>query len=129
MRQMPSVTDTTMPMLRASAADWKRSMRCLIRSLISDGLMDIRRILAKNSSGAAHRRAQSLDAAAQRAVDHEIPVAHDRAADQRLVDLRMQAYRAAQAPLERGLQFRRLLAGQLLGRDHFDVGNALGLRA
>src|ERR1700734_3062917 len=113
MRQMPSVTETTMPVSRASAADWKRSMRCLIRSLISDGLMDIRRILDKNRSGAAHRRAQAFDPAAQRTVDHEIPIAHDRAADQRLVHLRMQAYCQAQASLEHRLQFFRLFGRQL----------------
>ena len=41
MRTMPSVTLTTVPTLRASVADWNFSMRALIRSLISDALMDI----------------------------------------------------------------------------------------
>ena len=41
MRTMPSVTETTVPTLRASVADWKFLMRSLIRSLISDALMDM----------------------------------------------------------------------------------------
>ena len=41
MRQMPSVTDTIVPTLRASAAESNFAMRCLMRSLISDALMDM----------------------------------------------------------------------------------------
>ena len=41
MRQMPSVTVTTVPTLRASLADLKFSMRDLMRSLISDALTDM----------------------------------------------------------------------------------------
>src|ERR1700689_544369 len=41
MRTMPSVTLTTVPTLRASVADLNLSMRALMRSLISDALMDI----------------------------------------------------------------------------------------
>src|ERR1700689_259832 len=115
---MPSVTDTTMPVSRASAADWKRSMRCLIRSLISEGLMAIGTILEKNVSGDEHRRAQALDAPAQRAVDHEIPVAHDGPTDQRCVHLRMQAHREPEAALEHRLQLFRLLGGERLRRNH-----------
>ncbi len=39
MRQMPSVTDTTVPTLRASVTPLKFSIRCLIRSLISVALI------------------------------------------------------------------------------------------
>ena len=49
MRTMPSVTLTTVPMLLASVADWKLSMRALIRSLISEALMDMIRL--PNSTG------------------------------------------------------------------------------
>jgi hypothetical protein len=41
MRQMPSVTVTTVPTLRASVAAVKFWMRALISSLISEALMDI----------------------------------------------------------------------------------------
>jgi hypothetical protein len=41
MRQMPSVTDTTVPTLRASFAALKFSMRARIRSLISEALIDM----------------------------------------------------------------------------------------
>jgi hypothetical protein len=41
MRQIPSVTVTTVPTLRASVAAWKFWMRALISSLISEALMDI----------------------------------------------------------------------------------------
>ncbi len=47
MRTMPSVTLTTVPTLRASVADWNFSMRALIRSLISDALMDISILLLR----------------------------------------------------------------------------------
>ena len=38
---MPSVTDTTVPMSRASLAAANFSMRARMRSLISDALMDM----------------------------------------------------------------------------------------
>ena len=41
MRTMPSVTVTTVPTLRSSVALANFSMRALIRSLISDALMDM----------------------------------------------------------------------------------------
>jgi hypothetical protein len=45
---MPSVTVTTVPTLRSSVALAKFSMRDLIRSLISDALMAIVRVLNKS---------------------------------------------------------------------------------
>src|ERR1700742_1897196 len=39
MRQMPSVTETIVPTLRASVTDLKLSIRCLMRSLISVALI------------------------------------------------------------------------------------------
>jgi hypothetical protein len=45
MRTMPSVTDTTLPTLRASVAAVKFWMRALISSLISEALMDMLPIL------------------------------------------------------------------------------------
>ena len=41
MRTMPSVTLTTVPVLRASLPASKLAMRALISSLISDALMDM----------------------------------------------------------------------------------------
>jgi hypothetical protein len=51
MRQMPSVTVTTVPTLRASVAAAKFWIRALISSLISEALIDISR------SSAGRRRA------------------------------------------------------------------------
>ncbi len=39
MRQMPSVSETIVPTLRASVTGLKLSIRCLMRSLISVALM------------------------------------------------------------------------------------------
>src|SRR6202790_4655540 len=104
-------------------------MRCLMRSLISDGLMDIAGILEKYVLGAASPRPQGLDAPPQRSVNHEIPVAHDGAPDQRSIHLRMQTHRTAQSALEHRLQLLRLLASELARRNDLDVRDPLGLGA
>ena len=71
MRQMPSVTVTTVPTLRASLADLKFSMRDLMRSQISDALTRhtmsiLAKLYAVSSAG------QAFEPALDRAVDHEI---------------------------------------------------------
>src|SRR5262245_10761491 len=92
MRQMPSVTVTTEPTLRASVAAAKFWMRALIRSLISEALMDISTFLwCRAASAAAAARVststrqfdfQPGEPAPDRAVDQEVAGSDDRAPDQ-----------------------------------------------
>ena len=69
---MPSVTDTIVPTLRASVADLKFSIRCLIRSLISDALMDMCVLSRKANSLCGQFVGDALEARAERAVDHQV---------------------------------------------------------
>src|SRR5208283_1866460 len=94
MRTMPSVTLTTVPTLRASAADWNFSMRALIRSLISDALMDIKPLPCQFGS-------EPFQTAFQRSVDDQIPRANHRAAQQRRVHRILHAHPALQSRLKR----------------------------
>src|SRR5579863_10179786 len=103
MRVMPSVTDTMEPTLRASVTDLKFSIRCLIRSLISVALMAICVLSTANSLRSGGQFVgDACQACGDRAVDHQVPGAHDRTADDGGVDLRMQAHFALEALLERG---------------------------
>src|SRR5579862_7356743 len=89
MRTMPSVTLTTVPTLRASAADWNFSMRALMRSLISDALMDISILLWRRPRAPAYFglagqfRSQALEPALQGAVDHEVARMNHRPSEER----------------------------------------------
>src|SRR5580698_8067956 len=83
MRTMPSVTLTTVPTLRASVADLNLSMRALMRSLISDALMDI--TLNPLANTVRLRRQLERDAfepAEQGTVDYRVAGAQYGAADQ-----------------------------------------------
>src|SRR5688572_30456112 len=99
MRQMPSVTVTTVPTLRASLADLKFSMRDLMRSLISDALTDMFRFLKNLSS---HFNGQAFEPALDGTVDHEIAGLEDGAANEAAVDLGMQTHLASEFLLQRG---------------------------
>ena len=90
MRQMPSVTVTTVPTLRASLADLKFSMRDLMRSLISDAFTDIDSILEMYLSG--HFNGQAIEPALDGTVDHQIAGLEDGTANEAAVDLGMQAH-------------------------------------
>src|SRR5687767_2734646 len=96
MRVMPSVTDTMVPTLRASVADLKLSIRCLMRSLISVALMAISKSSVRIRSGRAALGGQLVSEAVeprtQGAVDHQISGAQDGAADQCRIRLAMQAH-------------------------------------
>src|SRR5215475_2016888 len=100
MRVMPSVTDTIEPTLRASVTDLKFSIRCLLRSLISVALMAILANPCENSLR-SQLVGDALEPRSQRAVDDQIARAQHRAADQRRVDLAVQAHFALEALLER----------------------------
>src|SRR5687767_7636279 len=99
MRVMPSVTDTMVPTLRASVTDVKFSIRCLMRSLISVALMAIYQFL--DYSLGRQLVGNAVEPRAQRAVDHQIPGAQDRATDQCRVRRAMQAHLPLQLARER----------------------------
>ena len=97
MRQMPSVTVTTVPTLRASVADLKFSMRDLMRSLISDALTDMLSISLCGQFGG-----QAIEPALERAVDHQVAGLQDGATEQAAVDTCVQAHLAPQLLLQSG---------------------------
>src|SRR3954468_2411527 len=97
MRQMPSVTVTTVPTLRSSLADLKFSMRDLMRSEISEALTDMFVYLTLSGQFSS----QAFEPALDRAVDHEIASPEDGAAEQAPVDLGVQAHAAPQLLLQR----------------------------
>src|SRR5471032_1342167 len=103
MRQMPSVTDTIAPTLRASVASLKPSIRCLIRSLISIALMamsfdPLKSVLCRKLE------CHAFEPGAQRAVNDEVTGTYHRAANQRGVHFVVQPYLALQSLLKRGGQ-------------------------
>src|SRR5262245_52181212 len=123
MRQMPSVTVTTVPTLRASVCDLKFSMRDLMRSLISDALTDMMRILEKTLCG--QFSGQAFEPALERTIDDEIAGLEDGAAQQAVVDARVQAHLSAQLLLQRRGVTRLLVGRELAGGDHLDVHGVL----
>src|ERR1700723_4355212 len=98
---MPSVTLTTVPTLRASVADLNLSMRALMRSLISDALMDITLNPLANTG---HLRRQlernAFEPAEQGTVDYRIAGTQYGAADQGGIRVAVQAHRALELALE-----------------------------
>src|SRR5688572_24671239 len=124
MRQIPSVTVTTVPTLRASVADLKFSMRLLMRSLISDALTDIFN-LGKTLCG--QFGGQALEPALERAVDHEIARPEHGATEQAVVDSGVQAHLAAQLLLQHRGVAAFLVGRELNGRHNFDIDGVLDL--
>src|SRR5262249_21237810 len=94
MRQMPSVTVTTVPWVRTSAASVRFSILLRIRSLISDGLSCC--ILAPSLSFQCRRHGVEL--AAHRAVDHLVADGDVDSADQFAVDDDARLHAALEAP-------------------------------
>src|SRR3974390_1866656 len=94
MRQTPSVTVTTVPWVRTSAASVRFSILLRIRSLISDGLSCC--ILAPSLTFQCRRH--GLELAAHRAVDHLVADGDVDAADQLLVDDDARLHAALEAP-------------------------------
>src|SRR6478752_2968598 len=123
MRQMPSVTVTTVPTLRASVCDLKFSMRLLMRSLISDALTDMGWILEKTLCG--QFSGQALEPALERAVDVQVAGLEDGTAQQAAVDAGVQAHLAPQLLLQRGGVAAFLVGRELHGGEHFDIDRVL----
>src|SRR6202044_1718250 len=103
---MPSVTLTTVPMFRASAADWNFSMRALMRSLISDALMDISILLAGAAAAAAvlwlasQFGLQGLQAALEGPIDPQIARMNDRAPEEPGIHAVAHFHAALEPPVE-----------------------------
>src|ERR1700734_2584287 len=131
---MPSVTLTTVPMFRASAADWNFSMRALMRSLISDALMDISILLASAAAAAAvlwlasQFGSQALQAALEGPIDHQIARMNDRAPEERGVHAVAHVHAALESRVERSGKLVGLRRVELHGRDHLDVHGVLDFR-
>src|SRR5690242_8121349 len=125
MRQMPSVTDTTVPWVRTSAASARLWMRPLMSSLISEGLsccmVAFPGLLVSQRGG--HRR----ELAAHRTVYHFIADLHPHAADQFLVHRHLRVDLAAVTALEIRRQRRRLRGIERKSAFHRRVHHALAL--
>src|ERR1700677_2640574 len=128
MRTMPSVTLTTVPTLRASVADLNLSMRALMRSLISDALMDITLNPLANT-GRLRRQLErnALEPAEQGTVDYRVAGAQYGAADQCGIRGVVQPHGALELALE-SLRERLLLrAVDRRGGRHGHVDDAFRL--
>src|SRR5688572_16737688 len=134
MRQMPSVTVTTEPTLRASVAAAKFLMRALIRSLISEALMDmssfplVREPLTRPCSKVFSTRQFDLEPhkfSHKRAVDQQIAGADDGAADETRVRAAMQAHVALESPAQCVGQPIGLTRIERHRGDDLDVGDVL----
>src|ERR1700761_8197962 len=90
MRVMPSVTDTIVPMLRASVTPLKLSIRCLIRSLISVALIAIWEFLLRNFLS-SQLVCDAVQPRAHRAIYNQVARLQDRPANQLGIRLHMQA--------------------------------------
>src|ERR1035441_7481471 len=126
MRQMPSVTETTVPMSRASLAAANFSMRWRMRSLISDALMDMDRSL---SFSARNLRGELRQAALHTAVDHQIVGLQHGTAQQRRINSSMQTHIAREALAQRRGEALALLGRQLHRWAQCDIEHALVLGA
>src|SRR5512135_1640913 len=108
MRQMPSVTDTTVPWVRTSAPMSRFWIRDLMISLISEGFSCM---MCSLSLGAKlHRHGAELRL--HRSVDHRVADRHARPADQLGVDGHGRLDLPAEALLQRGREFGNLRIGQ-----------------
>src|SRR5579864_2880395 len=131
MRVMPSVTETIEPTLRASVTDLKFSMRCLMSSLISVALMAISSTPGKAQfngwSSGRQLVSDALEPGAQRAIDHQVPGAQHRTADELRVCLAVQPHLAPQPLLERCAELVPLRLIERRRRSHRDILDALGV--
>src|SRR3984885_4655432 len=110
MRTMPSVTLTTVPTLRASVADLNLSIRALMRSLISDALMDIPKSSSNTCRLSRQLERDALEPTEQGTIDNRVAGAQHGAADQCRICFAMQPHAAFQLALQR-LRERLLLGG------------------
>src|SRR5579872_2099434 len=108
MRQMPSVTDTTVPCVRTSAPVSRFWIRERMSSLISDGLSCMERSWS-GAKSRAHRRKLRL----HRSVEHRVAYGNSRAADQVAIDGYARLDLSSEALLERRAQLLDLQVGEL----------------
>src|SRR5258706_10202702 len=125
MRQMPSVTDTTVPWVRTSAESARLWMRFLISSLISEALsccmVTFLGLLVSQCGG--HR----CELAAHRTVYHFVADLHPHAADQFLVYRHLRFHLALEAALEIRGQRRGLRGVQRQSALHHGIHHAFAL--
>src|ERR1700760_4583468 len=107
---MPSVTLTTVPTLRASVADLNLSIRALMRSLISDALMDIPESSSNTFRLSRQFERDALEPTEQGTIDNRVAGAQDCPADQCGICFAMQPHAAFQLALQ-CLGERLLLGG------------------
>src|ERR1700722_10678908 len=100
MRQIPSVTETMVPTLRASVTDLKFSIRCLIRSLISVALIAIFARSYKFLRLSSQVVRNSVQLGAQRAVDDQVTRLQYRATQEGGVGVALHANAALQFALQ-----------------------------
>src|SRR6185437_138760 len=123
MRQMPSVTDTTVPCVRTSAPVSRFWMRALMISLISEGLSCMVVFLWLGAKLRAHRSELRL----YRSVDHRVADGDARAADQARVDGDRRLDPAPEAPGERLREVSELGVGERQRRFDQRLGGGLGI--
>src|SRR6266567_2993055 len=113
MRQMPSVTVTTVPCVRTSAESARLWILPRIRSLISDGLSccmpgPLELVILRIHSSAFQRGGHVFQPAAHRGVDDFVADGDAHAPDQLLVQGDVGLHPALEAPLEVGDEAREL---------------------
>src|SRR6266568_3549583 len=113
MRQMPSVTVTTVPCVRTSAESARLWILPRIRSLISDGLScrmpgPLELVILLIHSSAFQRGGHVFQPAAHRGVDDFVADGDAHAPDQLLVQGDVRLHPALEAPLEVGDEAREL---------------------
>src|SRR5690606_38849679 len=129
-RQMPSVTEITVPWLRIAALSSRPWIRLLISSLISDGLscMLTPKVYCLACAGYGLRRQRTmhfLQLGAHRTVQDFIPDHDTNPADKRTVHLYRWMELAAEFPFQLRNDFLDLRFGQREGAGDFRVGRAL----
>src|ERR1700733_6292119 len=110
-------------------------MRALMRSLISDALMDISILYAAPSRRppyfglASQFRSQTLQSALEGTVDHQIARMNHRAPEERGIDAVAHVHPALEPRAERSRKLVGLRGIKLHGRDHLDVHGVFDVRA
>src|SRR5688572_15262764 len=121
MRQMPSVTDTTVPWVRMRAPASRFWMRLLISSEISEGLS------CMNFSLAFQRGLERAELRTRRAVDHLVAEHDSHPGDKLFVHLEFCFYFAAGLLLQPLHQVGELRNRKLERRVHLGLEHALAL--
>src|SRR5687767_12601588 len=125
MRQMPSVTDTTVPWVRMRAPASRFWMRLLISSEISEGLSCIK--LLSVLLLCLECRLERAELRARRGVDHLVAEDDPHPGDEILLDLEFGLHLAAGFFLQTLHQIGELRVGQLERRVHLGFEHAFAL--